>query len=160
MKQMIDHLTLPDQLQTTAKSLNDLLFSLKLNQENIRTKPNSKEFSILENICHLRDIEIEGHAIRMKRILNEQTPLLPDINGDQLAIDREYNKQDLKSALSEFTVAREQNLTTLSELNPSNLKRKGIREGIGVVTLEELLSAAAQHDCEHLMAVKTLLQNL
>ena len=40
---------------------------------------------MLEHVCHLRDIEVEGYAPRLKRILSEDGPFLPDIDGRRLA---------------------------------------------------------------------------
>jgi len=53
-------------------------------------------FSVLENICHLRDIEIEGYSARLNRILIETHPFLPEIDGGSLATVRDYNTQDLE----------------------------------------------------------------
>ena len=60
-----------------------------LTNAQLRFQPRGGYFSILENICHLRDIEIEGYGVRLRRLRAEAHPTLPDINGDQLALERE-----------------------------------------------------------------------
>jgi hypothetical protein len=62
--------------------------------------------SPLETICHLRDIEAEGYTTRINRILIETNPVLGDIDGGRLAVERNYNDQDPDLALHEFTIAR------------------------------------------------------
>ena len=49
--------------------------------------PAPGKWSILEILCHLRDMEREGYLERYARILSEDEPRLPDLNGDALAID-------------------------------------------------------------------------
>src|SRR2546428_11085814 len=56
-------------------------------------KPSAATFSIRENVHHLRDIEIEGYAARLARLLREEDPSLPDIDGDRLASERAYNER-------------------------------------------------------------------
>src|SRR5690242_13223071 len=78
----------------------------ELPSEAYNWRPSPDIWSVDENICHLRDIEQEGYNIRIKRIANEDTPVLPDINGRQLAKGRQYNQQDLRAALDAFDSAR------------------------------------------------------
>jgi hypothetical protein len=81
--------------------------------DNVTFKPSPDEFSVLENICHLRDIEIEGYTVRIQRILSEDRPFLPDLDGTRLAIERDYNRQRLSEELSLFSQARRHNLAVL-----------------------------------------------
>lgn len=54
LKQAIAMLSgMPDNLKRRLDNLND---------EQLHLKPDGGYFSILENICHLRDIEIEGDS--------------------------------------------------------------------------------------------------
>src|SRR5215212_970329 len=64
------------------------------------------EFSVVENVCHLRDIEADGYVVRIRRLLEEDEPLLDDIDGARLSIERGYNEQDLVAAIDAFADAR------------------------------------------------------
>src|SRR5262245_27024541 len=88
-------------------------------------KPPDERFSILENVCHLRDIETEGYAVRIQRILTEESPTLHDIDGARLAIERQYNTTDMETALNEFLTARISNLRILQNLSNEKLERGG-----------------------------------
>ncbi len=114
----------------------------------IRASPD--EFSVLENICHLRDIEMEGYATRIRRILNEDNPSLADIDGSRLAIERSYNAQSLSEALQSFTKARQENVALLSQVSEEQLNRTGVLEGAGEVTLGKLMLMMNEHDEGHL----------
>ena len=95
-----------DLFQTLARTpaqISELLSDLPPDSIQLRHSP--EEFSILESICHLRDIEVEGYSVRIRRLLEENNPQLEDIDGARLAIERDYNSQSLDSALHTFTCA-------------------------------------------------------
>ena len=113
-------------------------------------KPAPDEFSVLENICHLRDVEIEGYTVRIQRLLNEDRPFLYDLDGTRLAIERDYNRQSVSEALLSFSHARRNNLAVLNEVSESEFERKGELEGVGQITLRKLLETMWEHDGGHL----------
>lgn len=127
-----------------------------LTLKDLRCKPSEKEFSILEHICHLRDIEQEGYAVRIKRILNEENPLLDNIDGDKLAAERDYNNQDFASAFRDFTQARKDNVFILNTLSAEQLERTGLFEKVGAITLEKLLAMMSEHDQDHRQGLQEL----
>jgi hypothetical protein len=127
--------------------------------EMVRHKP-SDQFSILESVCHLRDIEVEGYTERITRILSEIEPSLPDIDGGKLALERDYNKQDLKQALKSFVEARKRNIDRIRNLGVGQLARVGKLEGVGDVTLERLLEMMVEHDEGHLEELEVLQRTL
>lgn len=117
--------------------------------EELTRKPSDNEFSFLESVCHLRDIEKEGYTIRIEKLLNEHEPVLPDLDGAKLARDRDYNSQDFVAALSEFTSLREKNVHTLKNLLPEKLSLRAMFEGLGVVTLRDVAAMMRKHDEGH-----------
>lgn len=122
----------------------------------IRLKSSEFEFSILEHVCHLRDIETEGYNSRVKRILDEHRPSLPDLDGNRLALERDYNSQDLKSALQSFSQARELTVEVLQKAGEEQLEREGNLEGVGTITLLQLLRLQGEHDEGHLQELSAL----
>lgn len=121
-----------------------------LSEDETRWKPSPGEFSVVENVCHLRDIELDGYAVRINRILQEDQPILADIDGAKLAVDRDYNSQDLSSAMEAFTQARENNVRIIRKLSSEQLERTGTLEDIGEITLRRLLDLMLEHDNVHL----------
>jgi len=120
-----------------------------LPKESIAVRPSPDEFSVLENVCHLRDIEIEGYRVRIRRILAEDHPLLSDLDGAKLAIERDYNRQSVNEALEAFTSARRQNVAVLREIAAADFEREGNMEGLGRITLRKLLEMMCEHDEGH-----------
>jgi len=131
-----------------------------LDQADCAWKPAEKEFSVLENVCHLRDLEREGYLVRVRRILTEDNPSLPDVDGDRLAIARRYNDGDLDAAVRGFRSARLETLGLLDALTPGKLSRSGTLEKVGPITLARVLAMQREHDAGHLRDIGALLPRL
>ena len=144
---------LVNQLAATPNRLRQLIDETS---EGLRYRPADGRFSILENVCHLRDIEIEGYTNRIKRILEEDAPELLDIDGGRLAIEREYNNQELIPALNTFVEAREENVARIRNVEIRELEKTGNLQGVGQVTLERLLEMMLEHDEGHLTELQML----
>ena len=128
----------------------------RLSEEELKYKPSADEFSALEQVCHLRDIEEEGYSLRIRKIMNENRPALPDLDGSRLARERDYNNQDFASALQAFGDAREENVRLVRTLTSEQLNRSGMLEGVGEVTIERLLLLMREHDQGHLGELSNL----
>lgn len=128
-----------------------------LDEAELHFKPNADTFSVLENVCHLRDIEVEGYARRLGLLLREDNPRLPDLDGAALARERSYNEQPLKPALDAFLSMRRRCLATLADLTAEEFARRGQFENVGQVTLEGLVELWVEHDREHLKELDGLL---
>jgi hypothetical protein len=141
-------------LEETPEVIRSLTENLPVRK--LRLKPAKEEFSLLEHVCHLRDIEREGYCVRIAKLLSEEQPFLADIDGAKLAVERNYNSQIFDEALSAFTRARKNSLQTIRPLPTESLKRIGILQNVGTITLEQLLSMMREHDNEHLRALSDL----
>jgi DinB family protein len=144
-------------LQDTPHKLLQLVEGLS--EPELRWK-SSDEFSVLENICHLRDIEAEGYTARINRILEETNPLLPDIDGVRLAFERDYNSQNVEATLQVMTEARIRNIERLRLVDQKQLQRQGTLEGVGNVSLEKLVVMMTEHDETHIGDLRRLRKQL
>ena len=127
-----------------------------LPEEVVRRKRSMTEFSILENVCHLRDIERDGYSVRLRRLLEEAQPFLPDLDGSRLAQERDYNSQAIQNALEAFSNERMANVALIRALRPEQLSRTGHLETVGPVSVEQLLRRMQEHDREHIELIKGL----
>src|ERR1043166_8146150 len=93
--------------------------------EHLATKKTPEEFSLREHVHHLRDLEIEGWKIRLERLLHEDRPLLPGIDGERLARDRRYNERAHDDALAEFSSMRAACVLRLDGLAEAQWERPG-----------------------------------
>lgn len=126
----------------------------------LRARPKGDYFSLLEQVCHLRDIEVEGYTRRLSLLLEQDHPELPDLDGAALAKARDYNAQALAPALAAFTAARRANLARLKTMKESELSRSGHLEKVGEVSIGKLLELWVAHDREHLEEIYGLLASL
>jgi len=117
----------------------------------------SERLTIRQQLCHLRDIEIDGYVERFRRLLGEDDPLLPSIDGDALVASRGYDQTDAQAALAAFAGGRRQTLALLEGLTPEALHRRGRFEGYGPVTVLGLLHFLCSHDQQHLAGIQWLL---
>src|SRR5207244_3144599 len=100
--------------------------------------------------------DVDGFEQRVSRVLAEEHPFLPDVNGPLLAIERNYNAQPVAPALEAFAASRARSIARLRALSEHELDRTAELEGVGVVTLRQLLQRWAEHDAEHLAEMRTL----
>jgi hypothetical protein len=121
-----------------------------LSPEENRWKPSPDDFAAVEQVSHLRDIEVDGYAVRIGRILSEENPFLPDLDGAAMAVDRCYMDDDIEAALKAFVAARESNILLIRSLTEEQLAREGNLEHTGTVSIAKLVRMMAEHDGVHL----------
>jgi DinB superfamily len=113
--------------------------------------PAPGKWSILEIVCHMRDMEEHAYLARYRRILAEDDPALPDIDGDQWALERDYRAQKLAEVLRDWLRVRKESLRLLKKVKGGQWSRRGIHEAAGPLTVEDFLRRqAAGNDEAHL----------
>ncbi len=117
----------------------------------------SEALTALEQVCHVRDIEVDGYQVRIRRTLAEQHPLLASLDTDALVRERRYGEDDAQAALAAFRAARAQTVATLAALSPAQLARSAEFEGYGPLTLRSLAHYLCSHDQQHLAGLQWLL---
>ena len=135
-------------------------FAAALSDEEVRQRTSPELFSTLENICHLRDLELQGYATRIDRILTEDQPSLADFDGARVAAEGNYNGEDPGRALAEFRNGRNANVQKLRSATANELTRAGLLEGVGLITLPKLAELMGEHDEGHLEDLRVLQQQL
>src|SRR5262245_56472320 len=101
------------------------------------------ESSPVEICWHLADLEAEGFGVRIRRLLIEDHPRLPDFDGAAIAKARDYRSLSLSDALALFRAARRANVTMLRNLTDSQWTRSGVQEGVGLVSICDVPSMMA-----------------
>jgi hypothetical protein len=117
----------------------------------------SEALTAIEQVCHVRDIEIEGYQYRFERTLAEENPFLPSIDTEALARDRRYGDSNAAQVLADFRAARAKTLRLLGRLTPAQFGRSAVFEGYGPVTLRGLVHFLCSHDQQHLAGLQWLL---
>jgi hypothetical protein len=117
----------------------------------------SETFTATGQICHVRDIEIDGYHVRLERTLAEDTPVLESLDGYLLATQRDYQSANAAEVLSAFAAARSKTMQIISGVTPADLERRAVFEGYGPLTLRSLVHYLCSHDQQHLAGLQWLL---
>jgi hypothetical protein len=120
-----------------------------------RTRPEGTGFSVVEHVCHLRDLD-EVHIKRVRRMLSENMPILESVNGTQMAEERNYIAQDPAAAVAEFKKVRHTLVRLLERTSPEERGRIGLFDGIRRLTLWELGEDMYRHDRTHIQELNEL----
>jgi hypothetical protein len=131
---------LPDELRAAAA---------RMDEGRARTPAADGGFSLVEHAWHLADLEREGFAARIERLLREDDPLLPDFDGARIARERDYRGRGLGEGLAAFAAARSDNLERLRAVPAEAWTRAGTQEGAGRVTLADIPRRMLEHDQSH-----------
>lgn len=123
----------------------------------VRRRPPSGDFALVEQIWHLADLERDAYAERLRRLVAEATPALPDFDGARVARERRYLELDPREGLCRFAETRAANLVLLSALTAADLGRTGVQEGVGAVSLGDVPRMMLAHDRGHLHEIADLL---
>ena len=155
----------PDNFAQAAASLGAMPAKLKgivaaLPEAAWQSKPSSGGFSLVEHVCHLRDIDGDGYRLRLERMLTEARPSLPDLDGDALARQRGYLGQELLPALAAFTATRREIVARLAKLTPEQRQRTGLMAGTTEITIDGLVDAMTAHDSEHMDQLNDLAREI
>jgi hypothetical protein len=123
------------------------------------SRPAAGEFSLVEQACHLRDLEREGYLVRVRRILSETLPALEGFDGAAVASERNYMAQDAHIAAQEFAAARREVVGLLAATTADDLDRAATFDEKRI-TLRDLVAMMEAHDEGHRGEISRLIEAL
>ena len=119
-------------------------------------RPDDKNWSALEVLCHVRDTE-ESFMARFQIIMAMDEPKFMPAEPDRWASDRQYLRNDPREALEAFAVRREESMRFLRALRPEHMERGGLHPTRGRMTIADFVGLIAGHDDNHLEQLKRAL---
>src|SRR5262249_1103187 len=142
--------TLEEQMARMDRTADELLSAIKGTPEHLLSKrPDDKNWSPVEVLCHLRDTE-ESFMARFQLIMAMDEPKLLPVEPDRWASDRQYQRNDAREAIAAFRNRRDESLKFLRALRPEQMTRGGLHATRGRMTIEEFVGLIASHDDNHL----------
>ena len=114
-------------------------------------------WSVVEAVCHLRDFE-SSFRDRAERMLAEENPTLPAYDHEALAIERDYQHQDLRAAMAILLEERRRFIALFESLRPEQFVRSGIHPENGRITVMDSLIQLTNHDVTHLDQIARCLE--
>ena len=106
-------------------------------------------FAPVQQCWHLADLERDGFAVRIRRLLTETAPVLSDFYGARVAAEGQYLGRSLADGLKAFQIARLETLAQLRAVAPGDWSRTGTQQGVGAVALRDMPRMMAAHDAGH-----------
>jgi len=119
----------------------------------MRAAPAPGKWSVQLVLAHLDDVEEHGMRKRVEAIVRQDRPVLHAFDQEARVVEMRYDRKDPRRSLASFARQRRANLKWLRKLRPAHLKRRGIHEVVGEVSVEDFLNEWAFHDLGHLKQI-------
>lgn len=113
--------------------------------ELLTERPAPNEWSALECLQHMTEVEAVSFPVRIKAVLAGQP--FPAFNPK----DRPPKAAPTVALADEFNQLRQQTLALIDTLTEADLEKKGLHAEYGWVTMSQLLHHIAAHDLNHLV---------
>jgi hypothetical protein len=117
--------------------------------------PISGKWSACEIVQHLADSEMNS-AIRLRRLLAEDRPVIQAYDQEDYATRFKYNERDFAPALEAFRGARATTAQLLSRMSDEDWKREGWHPESGLYSTEQWLRIYAAHAHNHAAQIRRL----
>ncbi|HEY7184328.1 MAG TPA: DinB family protein [Blastocatellia bacterium] len=117
------------------------------------------KWSAAEIVQHLADSEMAS-AIRLRRLLVEDRPVIHGYDQDLFATRLRYNERDLAPALEAFHGARTTTIQLLERMTEEDWRREGTHTESGRYTAEDWLQIYAAHAHGHADQIRRLREKL
>jgi FMN phosphatase YigB (HAD superfamily) len=116
----------------------------------LRTRPADGGLTLLETLCHLRDVDREVNLPRIDLFLRSDDPFLSAVNTDEWIASRSYNDEDPEQARRQYVEGRRTVLARLAGLSDAEWQRPGRHSLLGPLTLADWVAVMTEHDLRHL----------
>jgi hypothetical protein len=113
------------------------------------------KWSACEIVQHLADSEMTS-AIRLRKLLVEEKPVIEGYDQDLFAGRLHYNDREMAPALAAFGAARATTLQLLDGMTEEDWKREGMHTESGRYTAENWLKIYAAHAHSHADQIRKL----
>jgi hypothetical protein len=134
----------PDTLRRAVKGMT---------RDQLTARPIEGKWSTLEVVAHLADFE-PILAERMMRVLSHERPLLLVADENLFAAALNYHARDVEEELTIVEVTRKKMARVLRGVRPEAANRMGVHSFKGLVSLEAVLTSAANHLPHHVAFIE------
>jgi hypothetical protein len=123
--------------------------------EELNAHPLSGKWSACEIVQHLAESEMNS-ALRIRRLLTEDNPLIPGYDQDLYSTRFFHNGRDLAPALETFRGARAVTVPILETMSEEDWQRAGAHSESGRYAAEDWLRIYAAHAHNHAAQIRAL----
>ena len=127
--------------------------------QSLTAHPIDGKWSAAEIVHHLADSETTS-ALRLRRLLVEDHPLIQGYDQDAFAARLNYNNRDIAPALEAFRCARATTAQLFDFMEDNDWRREGTHSESGAYTAEDWLTIYAAHAHNHAAQIRRLRDSL
>jgi uncharacterized damage-inducible protein DinB len=124
-------------------------------EDKLTAHPIAGKWSAAEIVQHLADSEMTS-AIRLRKLLCEDKPLIQGYDQDAFATRLDYNNRDIAPALDAFRAARATSVQLFERMTEADWLREGTHTESGRYTTEDWLRIYAAHAHGHAEQIRRL----
>ncbi|PKO17193.1 MAG: hypothetical protein CVU39_05420 [Chloroflexi bacterium HGW-Chloroflexi-10] len=117
------------------------------------TRPSPEEWSLVEIIAHMADVDQEVNILRIKAILKENYIFLPAAMTDEWTETRNYIQRNVFNEIDKFIENRKNFIEILKQLTPEKWQKKANHAIFGPTSILELVRFIVQHDRLHIQQI-------
>jgi hypothetical protein len=118
-------------------------------------RPDPDAWSARDVVHHLEDAELTG-AVRLRRLLAEEAPLLPAFDEEAYRRRLAYARRPIEAALAAIRAAHGTTAELLDGLGDADWTRAGTHSEEGPYSVERWLAFHAAHTHEHAAQIREL----
>ncbi|HEX8687794.1 MAG TPA: DinB family protein [Pyrinomonadaceae bacterium] len=127
--------------------------------DSLSAHPLPGKWSAREIVQHLADSEMNS-AIRLRKLLTEESPQIQGYDQDTYAARLRYNERDIAPALDALRGARATTAQLLDSMTDEDWARAGTHSESGRYTVEDWLRIYADHAHNHAAQIRRLREAL
>jgi DinB superfamily len=127
--------------------------------DKLSAHPLPGKWSAREIVQHLADSEMNS-AIRLRRLLAEDRPVIHAYDQDDYARRLKYNERDIEPALESLRSSRSTTVQLLTQMADEDWKREGWHPESGLYSAEIWLRIYAAHAHNHATQIQRLKEEI
>jgi len=142
-------------MQKTCAALGHIVADIS-QEEATTLRDGADGWTIVEIVCHLRDFDGFFYD-RAQMMVQQDNPMLPAYDHEALAIERQYNSQNLADTYAELQESRQRFVDFFQSLDDAQWERTGVHPESGPFGMLGSLMQVGIHDADHLEQITRVL---
>lgn len=128
---------------------------LETPEDQLRSRPAPSTWSALEYACHVRDC-LALYDWRIRKVLAEDRPELPQMRRDAVVVERAYNHQSPAGVAQDINANQAELAAVCKQISRSGWQRIGVREG-AELSVTWMIANTTHEVRHHLMDIDRVL---
>ncbi len=132
----------------------------RLGTADAHARSDNNGWSLRETLGHLIDADQDIWWPRIEAILQEDGPMLPNIDQEELLRAHHWQSHSLEEVLLQFVRARWNYAMRLQSVLPQEFERTGTHEVLGELSILRIIQLLVAHDEHYLATIRAMLDGM